>query len=41
MTKDHQLTEQDPPQDDRALGMIVTALIVIATLITVVWLVTR
>jgi hypothetical protein len=39
MTTDHQITEQEPPGTERTPGMIVTALIVIATLCTVVLLV--
>jgi len=39
MTTDHQVTEQEALDAERSPGMIVTALIVIATLCTVVWLV--
>lgn len=39
MTTDHQVTEQEALDTERSPGMIVTALIVVATLCTVVWLV--
>ena len=35
------MTEHDGPEPQRELGLIVTALILIATLATVAWLVTR
>jgi hypothetical protein len=41
MTTDHQITEHQPTDTESGLGMIVTALIVLATLATVVLLVTR
>jgi hypothetical protein len=40
MTTDHHVTEEDPSDTEFQLGMIVTAFIVIATLCTVVWVVT-
>ncbi len=41
MTTDHQVTEDNPPQEDRAWGLIATAVIVVATLLIVAWLATR
>jgi hypothetical protein len=41
MMTDHQVTEQDAPEPQRELGIIVTAVILIATLATVAWLVAR
>ena len=41
MTTDHQVTEHQPTNTESGLGMIVTALIVLATFATVVLLVTR
>jgi hypothetical protein len=41
MTTDHQATEDDLSESEFQLGMIVTAFIVIATLCTVAWAVTR
>ncbi len=40
MTTDHQVTEEGPLESEAGAGMIVTALIVVATLGTVAWLVT-
>jgi hypothetical protein len=41
MTTDHQVTEQEALDTERSPGMIVTALIVVATLCTVAWLITH
>jgi hypothetical protein len=41
MTTDHQVTEHQPTNAENGLGMIVTALIVLATFATVVLLVAR
>lgn len=41
MTTDHQVTEHQPTGTESGLGMIVTALIVLATFATIVLLVTR
>jgi hypothetical protein len=41
MTTDHQVTEHQPTNAESGLGMIVTALIVLATFATVVLLVAR
>jgi hypothetical protein len=41
MTTDHQVTEHQPTSSESGLGMIVTALIVLATFATVVLLVAR
>ena len=41
MTTDHQVTEHEPTGTESGLGMIVTALIVLATLATVALLVAR
>ena len=41
MTTDHQVTEESGPETEPQLGVIITALIVIATLVTVAVLVTR
>jgi hypothetical protein len=41
MATDHQVTEHEPADAERGLGVIVTAAIVIATLVTVAWLATR
>jgi len=41
MATDHQVTEHEPTSTESGLGMIVTALIVLATFATVVLLVAR
>ena len=41
MTTDHQVTEDSGPEAEPQFGVIITALIVIATLATVAVLITR
>lgn len=41
MTTDHQVSEQDPPTTGRALGMIFTRMIALASLAVVIFFASR